>query len=176
MNRRTVIRNMVIVSAGTAFFPSCLNGDKKASIALKNYTITGSQEEMLADLTETIIPSGDGHGAKEEKSHLFVLMMLDDCSSKEEQRKFISGLKQFEEATKKRFGSSFIKCSKEQKVQLLKDIENKKEVSEETIAFYNSTKKLTLQSYLSSEHYLTKITGYNILPGHYKGCVSVNNA
>lgn len=166
----------MIVSAGTAFFPSCLKGDKKASIALKNYTITGNQEELLADLTETIIPSGDGHGAKEEKSHLFVLMMLDDCASKEEQGKFVNGLKQFEEATKKRFGNSFIKCSKEQKVQLLKDIENKKDMSEETIAFYNSTKKLTLQSYLSSEYYMTKITGYNILPGHYQGCVSVSKA
>jgi hypothetical protein len=51
MNRRTAIRNVVIISAGAGLLPSCMRDDK-SSVPLKNISVTGSQEKMLAELTE----------------------------------------------------------------------------------------------------------------------------
>ena len=176
MNRRSVIRNMAYISIGAIILPSCVQNQNRVSTALKNLKVTGDQEKMLADLTQTILPSANGHGAKELQSHLFALMMIDDCSSPEEQKKFLNGLKLFEEVTQKRFDTSFAKCSAEQKNQLLKDLEEKKNIPEETLAFYNTIKRFTVQSYTSSEDYMVNIARYKMIPGKYKGCVPVNQA
>ena len=75
MNRRTALRNVVIISAGASLLPSCLSKDK-VSIPLKNISLTGSQEKMLAELadSEGIIPPDfqpvgiDEQGRLDEKS------------------------------------------------------------------------------------------------------------
>src|ERR1044071_1554699 len=110
MNRRTAIRHAVLLAAGAALLPSCTNSDKAASIPLKNLSLTGAQEDMLAALSETIIPKTNNFiGASDLCSHEFVLTMVDDCSSPEEQQQFSRGLKQFEEACEKKWGQSFAK-------------------------------------------------------------------
>ena len=50
MKRRTAIRNVVIISAGASLLPSCMQ-ESSSSIPLKHISITGSQEQMLAQLT-----------------------------------------------------------------------------------------------------------------------------
>lgn len=178
MDRRSVIRNFAYISVGAIILPACVQNEKRTSTALKNIKISYDQEQMLADLAQTILPSagGTGAGAKELQSHLFALMMIDDCWSPDEQQKFMNGLKQFEDITQKRFNTSFARCSDEQKNQWLKDLEEKKNIPEDAQAFYASIKKLTVQSYTSSENYMVNIVKYNILPGKFKGCVPVNQA
>ena len=55
MKRRTAIRNLVIISAGAAFLPACNNYDV-AAITLKKISVSSKQQNMLAQLCETIIP------------------------------------------------------------------------------------------------------------------------
>ena len=107
MNRRTAIRNVVLVSAGTIFLPSCFQNDKP-SIPLKNISLTGSQQDMLARLTETIIPKTKNFiGASDIKAHEFLLTMVDDCSAPDEKKKFTDGLTQFDKFAKDKLGNSF---------------------------------------------------------------------
>ena len=42
--------------------------------------------------------------------------------------------------------------------------------------FYQSTKKLTIQAYTTCEYYMTKIRGYNIIPGKFQGCIPLKTA
>ena len=172
MNRRTAIRNVVIISAGAGLLPSCMSDDKSL-IALKNISVTGSQEKMLAQLTESIIPkTANFIGAKDLKAHEFVLTMVDDCTSPEDQQKFMEGLKQFEETCKKKYDGSFVKCSAGQRKELLQAIESKKDVPEEVLKFYGTVKRYTVQSFTSSKEYMTGIRKYNMIPGsNFKGCV-----
>ena len=100
INRRTAIRQLAIISAGAALLPSCLHPHAKPSVSLKNITLTGDQEKSLEELTATLIPTDTTPGARDVSAHLLVLRMVDDCSPKADQEKFIKGLVSFDEASR----------------------------------------------------------------------------
>jgi hypothetical protein len=175
MNRRTVIKNFLVFSAGAALIPSCMHEEGKSSILLKHIKVNGDLEKMLAELSETIIPKTNSPGAKDLSSHLFVLMMVDDCYTTNDQQKYIRGLGQFDAFAKKNYGDSFLECTPAQKKELLKKIENKNDVPEEIASFYAITKRLTIQSFTSSKYFLTNVQVYEMIPGRFHGCVPVKN-
>ena len=174
MNRRTAIRNVVIISAGAGLLPSCLSDDKCA-IPLKNISITGSQEKMLAELAESVIPkTANFIGAKDLKAHEFVLTMVDDCTGAEDQKQFTDGLKAFDKLSHDKFGQLFTSYTDEQKHSLLADIENKKDIPADVVKFYGTVKRYTVQSFTSSKEYMTDVRKYKMVPGpNFKGCVPV---
>jgi hypothetical protein len=177
MNRRTAIRNVVIISAGAVFLPSCMP-DEKGSIALKNISLTGQQEKMLAELSETILPKTKNFiGAKDLKAHEFVLTMVDDCASPDDQKVFTEGMKSFEDACKKKWNNQFIKCSPQQQHEWLRLMEKKEGVPQNTLKFYETVKRYTIQSFTSSKEYMLNIRKYKMVPGpDFKGCIPVTNA
>ncbi len=173
MDRRTAIKNVIILGAGASLLASCQDNP---SIILKNIPLTGSQEKLLAVITETIIPTTPEFiGAKELESHKFLLMMTDDCAAQEDQTKFMAGMLQFEEACKLKYNTRFTKCSPQQKEEFLLLIEAKSEVAEDIISFYQTVKRYTIQSFTTSEAYLTQVRKFSLIPGPYKGCVPVAN-
>lgn len=172
MKRRTAIQHIIVLGVGASMLASCQD---KPTAVLKNIPLTGSQEDLLAAITQTIIPSGDFVGAKELESHKFLLMMADDCASQDDQKKFMDGMKQFEEACKKKYSSGFVKCALEQKEEFLLAIESKTDFTEEVIGFYQAVKWSTIQSFTTSEEYLTKIKNFSLIPGPFKACVPVEN-
>jgi hypothetical protein len=177
MNRRTAIRKVAIISAGAALLPACHTADK-SSLSLQHLPLTGSQEKMLAALSDTIIPSTHTFiGAKELKSHEFVLTMMDDCASPDDQKKFTNGMIAFEEVCKSKWDRAFENCTSQQRNELVKDLEQKKNVPEPVAEFYNTVKSYTLQSFVSSKEFMTDIRKYKLVPGpNYKGCVPVSKA
>jgi Gluconate 2-dehydrogenase subunit 3 len=172
MNRRTAIRNAIIISAGAGLLPCCVSDDKSV-MALKNISITGAQEKMLAALTESILPKTKNFiGANDLKAHEFLLTMIDDCTSPEDQQKFMEGLKAFDKLSQDKFGQLFTSFTARQKRELLAGIESKKDIPEDALKFYGTVKRYTVQSFTSSKDYLTDIRKYKIVPGSdFKGCV-----
>lgn len=177
MNRRTAIRNVMLISAGAGLLPGCINNDKSA-IPLKNISVTGSQEQMLAELTEAIMPKTKNFiGAKDLRAHEFVLTMIDDCTSPEEQEKFTAGMRAFDKLSHDKFGQLFTSYTAKQRSSLLADIESKKDIPEDVLKFYGTVKRYTVQSFTSSKEYLTGIRKYKMVPGPgFKGCVPVTKA
>ncbi len=110
MNRRTTLKSLLAISAGAALLPSCLQEKDSSSIALKNIKISAADENVLAGLSNAIIPATDTPGAKEAGAHLFALMMIDDCYPKDDQDKFEKGFKEFIDLAKKQMGTSFLKA------------------------------------------------------------------
>lgn len=177
VTRRTVIRQFLYASAGIVLIPSCVQENKsKASVLLKNFSITGSQEAMLAELSETIIPKTSTPGAKDISAHLFLLKMMDDCRSKEDQEKFLSGLKAFEQASKEKSNKSFVESSPEQRAAFLTELAAVKDKDNAAAEFFSTVKRYTVQAYTSSEYFLTKVQAYELIPGRYHGCVPVKAA
>ncbi|HEY6503423.1 MAG TPA: gluconate 2-dehydrogenase subunit 3 family protein [Chitinophagaceae bacterium] len=174
MNRRNVIRNVIIISTGASLLPACTTTDE-STLTLKNIPLTGPQEKMLAELAETIIPKTPGvTGAKELKSHEFLLIMIDDCAVPEQQQLFTSGMKAFEDACRDKFNSPFVKCSAEQKNELLKEMETIKDKNNAAAGFYKTVKRYTIQSFTSSKPFLLDIKKWKMAPGNaFKGCVPV---
>ena len=173
MQRRTVFKQLVFAAGGVLMFPYCMQDKSKSSILLKKLVINGDQEKLMAELSNQIIPSTETPGAKDISAHLFVLMMMDDCYRNEEQQKFIKGLDAFETKSKKQFNHSFIDCMADEKTSLLTEIEQKKTGNPELEYFYSITKKHTIQAYTTSKYFLTKVQVYELVPGHFYGCVPV---
>jgi hypothetical protein len=174
MERRTAIKNLIIIAGGIAILPSCSPGKEKASIELSKLDISADQEALLAEITETILPKTKTPGAKELGLHLFVLKMVDDCHESEEQQKFITGLTEIDALSKKKSGESFLKASAEQRGQVLQQIESRSEVSDALITFYDITKNRTIQGYLNSRYVMTELIPYELVPSRYNGFFPVN--
>ncbi|HEY4285649.1 MAG TPA: gluconate 2-dehydrogenase subunit 3 family protein [Puia sp.] len=174
ISRRTAIRQLAILSAGAALLPSCLHPHAKPSVSLKNFAVTGDQEKLLEELTATLIPTDSTPGARDVSAHLFVLRMMDDCSPKADQEKFMKGLADFDEACQAASGKSFAEASPAQREALLSAIESKKQPGEDLNFFYSTAKRLTIQAYSSSQFFLTKVQVYELVPGRFHGCVPVN--
>jgi len=173
ISRRTAIRQLALLSASAALLPSCLSDHSKPDLVLKNFKVDGARQKTLEELTATLIPTTDTPGAKETASSLFILKMLDDCSSKPDQDKFFTGLQQLEEASQKTNGTSFVASTAPQREALLLAIGDKKIPGEELAFFYSTARKLTILSYSSSQYFLTKVQVYELVPGRWHGCIPV---
>ena len=171
-SRRTALKQMLFISAGAAFIPSCMQDKGKASVILKNISISSDQEIMLAEMAETIIPKTDTPGAKDISAHLFILKMVDDCYKKEDRDQFVKGLTAFEGFSKKTAGAHFNDAEPAKREAVLATLEDRKE-DDELSYFYSSVKRLTIRAYTTSQFYLTNINVYQLVPGKFKGCVPV---
>jgi len=174
MNRRTAIRNVMLVTAGAALLPSCFQNDPPL-FPLQHISLTRAQQDLLAALTAAIIPTTDNFpGAKELKAHEFVMTMVDDCCKPEDQQQFVKGIIAFEEACKKKWDISFVKCTPPQQIELLKQFEKKQAVAADALLFYGMVRKYTVQCFASSKEYMTDVQHYKMVPGsRFKGCVPV---
>ena len=173
MDRRSSIKTLLLLSAGSALLPSCLQEEKKASVALKNFKINGNDEEIISAVSDTIIPQGKTPGAKDVGAYQFALMMMDDCYSPEDQQQFLKGLKEFDAFSKKTINKSFAKAIPVEREKVLQNIEDKKEIPENVAFFYNNMKRLTIEGFTQSKYYLTQVHVYELVPGKFYGCVPV---
>jgi Gluconate 2-dehydrogenase subunit 3 len=145
----------------------------KASVLVKNFSISSDDELLLAELSETIIPKTSSPGAKDLSAHLFLLKMVDDCNSKEDQEKFTSGLRAFDKQFEKITGKQFLKASATERAEALTKLFAADSKTDETAAFLSTVKRYTIQAYTASEYFLTKVQPYELVPGRYSGCVPV---
>lgn len=165
---------MAFIAAGAAFLPACNNIDS-APVTLKNIAVSNQQQQMLAVLAQTILPATDDlPGAKELKSHEFLLLMIDDCSLPGDQLKFTNGIIAFDEFCHAQFGQLFTGFTRQQRASLLTGIELKKNVPATVLHFYTTVKRYTLQSFTSCRPYMLKVKNYKMIPGtDFMGCVNV---
>ncbi len=175
-NRRVAIQQLLMVWAGVALVPSCLQNEQKVSIPLKLIQILPEDENMLAELAETILPKTDTPGAKDLSAHLFALKMIDDCYSKINQEKYIEGMKAFESFVSKKTGTSFTSISPSERQSIVAELDKQKSSGEALSFFFQSTKRLTVEAYTTCEYYMTKIRGYKMIPGKFQGCIPLKTA
>lgn len=180
MNRRIAIKQAAFLGGAIAFFPSCSEQAKKASIALQKLKLNASDEALLLKVVEAILPATNGPGAARLNIHHFVLIMADDCLSPEEQQIFVNGLFNLDLFCKRNFGKRFAKSDKAGQAEMLANIHSNQELKEKAEGerqmmktFVGLCKRFTLQGFIGSEYYLTQIMPYELVPGRYHGCVPV---
>jgi hypothetical protein len=140
---------------------SCLN-DGGASIVLNKLKLSAEDEQFLADLVDVLIPKTDTPGGKDLNLHLFVIKMVDDCESPENQEKFVSG---------------FNKLRKQLNLANGKETENKlANLSDKTDekTFFEIFKSRAIQGYMNSEYVMKNKVIYKLIPGPYNGAVKIN--
>jgi hypothetical protein len=176
MDRRSALKYIGVASAVAFILPSCVSDPKKVSIALNNLKITGDEEELLAEFAGVLIPKTETPGAKEVGAHHFLLVMVDDCLSTEEQQKFLRGMRAFNEEVKKRTGGSIVKGTAAERAAALTKVHAERDsLTEDVKTFYQVSRNYIIQGYTSSQHFLTEIKPYKHVPGPlFRGCAPLS--
>lgn len=171
LKRREAIKQIFCITTAMALLPSCMNDRRKSTILLSKISISAAEEDMLAELCETILPKSSTPGAKDISSHLFVLKMVDDCRKKEDQIKFLTGMKAFQERCKSTAGTDFMGSTPDERKAVLASIIAEKDDESDLKYFFKTVKGLTIQSFTASEFFMTKVQVFELIPGRYHGCV-----
>lgn len=181
MDRRSALKNIAVLGGGVFLAPSCTFSPERVSIALNNLNITGRQEQLLAEITETFIPATDDiPGAIELNIHHFVLVMVDDCRSEKDQKIFIRGLNQMDPLAEHQHEGGFSECTPTQRKQLIAgtlegqpELKSLGAIYEDSRECLSITKQYTIQGFLNSEYVMTEELPYQLVPGHFDGCVEL---
>jgi hypothetical protein len=98
--------------------------------------------------------------------------MIDDCLSKVDQQKWLSGFTQFIEVIKK---NDFEDNEVPDQLKFLAELDESKDEGDINF-FFKTMKRFTIRGYTSSEYFMTTVQDYKMIPGKYKGCVPVVTA
>ncbi len=173
MDRRTAVKRITILLGGALSAPTLAGvmggcqapGPGDASVL---QSLTTGQDELLAVLTEHIIPETDTPGARAARVSEYIDAMLTDFYSDEERARFLAGLAKVEERTRNVYGNSFMEASADQQIALLTMLDeeafpdlaamsdqeraaHRQRRAEEGNAFFATVKELTVSGYYTSE-------------------------
>lgn len=186
MDRREALRRTALLMGGALSAPAImgvLNGcTAKPTIDWKPEFLSNDQGILISQIAEIIIPKTDTPGAKDVGVPAFIDSMLKDVYSKEEQQRYLDGLKSFDEQAKAQYGESFIELDEEDQDAFVRKVHNEAIEASRTIdpkpprPFILMTKELTMLGFFTSEAGATQVLQYLPVPGAYKGCVPLSEA
>src|ERR671921_186164 len=93
MKRRSLLKQLGIAAGGILTLPAWASGWSPESIGQIS-TLPVSDENLLAEIVETIIPETSTPGAKSLKVHQFALRMINDCYGEPALASLEQGLRQ----------------------------------------------------------------------------------
>lgn len=169
MQRRAALKTFALSIGSTLVLPSWASAWTKETLLSSDISLSASQEALLAEIVETIIPKTDTPGARELNVDKFVTLMVADCYDAKAQDTFAKGLVAVDEAAKKDYGKAFTEAAPAQRLAILNKMD--KSGSDTEKSFVRLVKNLTIQGYLNSEYVMTNLRVYEFIPGRYHGCV-----
>ncbi len=171
-SRRTALKQMALLFGLTLSTQSLdvLAATVKGTMPHTTKFLTPDQLQMTGLLADLIIPTTDTPGALAVNVHGFIDTYLAECVSKDDQKKFLSGLKKLNSIAEDKFNKPFLNCANKQHIQLLIAIEKSHlGFTLEDKDFFKYLKSLTLFGYYTSEVGATQELAYLPVPGGYKG-------
>lgn len=169
MQRRSVVKNIVLTIGSSIVLPTWANAWNKDSFQGIASKASIFQENMLAEIVETIIPKTGTPGAKELNLQQFIPKMVMDCYDKKAQEAYKKGFILVENNAKDVFAKSFIDCDAKQRMEILNKMLKSENVDDKN--FIQLVKGLTIQGYLNSEYVMTNLRVFEFAPAHFYGCV-----
>jgi uncharacterized protein (DUF2235 family) len=176
MNRRTLLKNLVIIAGGITLIPGCVGNESKSNqTGWKNFSLSTTDENDFAELMEALLPETETPGSKTLGVHLFVLKMVDDCHSIADHNRFVEGFKSIQQQAKSQFSQKIEQLTLADKQQLLKQAAQADKESD-MHRFYQIARHRAIQGYLNSKYVMDSITHYKLIPGKYDGFYPVEQA
>lgn len=179
MNRRKAIGSIFLLAGAGA---AAITGVKLRTLfRTPDLNKLQTHKNLITELAETIIPATDTPGAKAANVAPFIIGMIEDCTPKKEQNKFLNGLEDVEDYAYERYSRSFVNCSQKER-NVIVDYFERRDRSYKGIAgkvshkilgdpFFVILKKYTVMGYCNSMEGATKGMAYDFIPGRYEACV-----
>jgi hypothetical protein len=183
MDRREALKRTAWIMGGAVSAPAIMGILKgcaaKPTIDWKPVFFSSDQGVLVTQVAEIIIPKTDTPGAKDVGVPGFIDQIVSECFPKEDQDKFLNGLKAFDDEAKKEYGDPFINLDAEQQSAFVKKVHDAAVNTDENGAprpFILTLKELTMLGFFTSEPGATQVLQYSPVPGAYKGCIPVSEA
>lgn len=186
MNRRELLQRVALLMGGTLSAPAVLavlNGcSPKPSAGWQPLFLSQEEGAIVEDIAELIIP-----GARAVGVPAFIDVILKDAYPNEDQVRFVSGLKDFDEEVRDH-GKPFLERPQAQRLELLQQVHDlavaaeKKQADRDVPAgerkrpFVLMIKELTLLGFFTSQVGATQILQYDPVPGGFQACIPIAQA
>ena len=187
MNRRDALARVALIMGGTVigadyFLTACSSPAEKktaakaaASTPEAKSILDANQVSFLDEVGETILPTTQTPGAKAAHVGSFMAVMVRDCYTPADQKIFLGGLTQLDEACKKQQGKGFLACDPTQRTAFLTKLDAEQQAftanqrKDDPSHYFRMMKQLTLLGFFTSEVGATQALRYLPVPGHYDG-------
>lgn len=175
MERRELIKIIAVLTGGTVigadlFLSGCKSSDSKGETFLSEDDI-----HFIDEVAETIIPKTNTPGAKDAETGKFIALYVQDCYDEANKKIFKNGIVTLNEASNKKYGTTFLKIDDSKRKALLIDIDKEAKVHNESdkkeAHYFTLMKQLTLLGFFTSKPGATQVLRYNPVPGKYEGCI-----
>lgn len=186
MDRREAIKRTAWIMGGVVSAPAIMGILKGCKAEPKlDWTpqfFSKEQAPLISEVAEIIIPKTDTPGAKDVGVPGFIDIILKDVYSKEDQDRFMAGLKEFDDGAKAAYGDLFMDLEPDQQQEYVKKVHDEAIKVEQTTQpapkrpFILMTKELTMLGFFTSEPGATQVLQYDPVPGAYKGCIPLSEA
>lgn len=165
MNRREAIQRATLLLGGVMAAPLMAGAMGQVLNTGESLKVSTTQEALLADVADIIIPTTGTPGAKAAGVEKFIVRVMRDCYEKPEQEKFYAGLAKLDADSQAKFGKGFAALDLAQKNEMVKQstIDNK--------TFFLTMKGLTVTGYFTSEIGATQALEYLPIPGKFEACI-----
>ena len=181
-NRRTALKSMGLL-AGAAVSASCqraLESGADLSAPPMGGSLSAAQLDLIARLSELIIPETDTPGAIAAGVPAFIHQIVIDWYTPAEQQIFLDGLGEIEAIAMRHWSASFAELDTERQARALSEMEPPSESAGSSSAampagasgdlpFYLKLKELTVLGYYTSELAAKTELDYQPVPGGYDG-------
>ncbi len=183
LNRRELLRRAATVLGVSAISPgiasAVMAGAKAGALPQKARLLTAQQLDLLAVLTEMILPTTDTPGATAAGVHHFIDVMVSDYFAPAHRDHFLKGLANVNARAKARDFKSFLDADNETRHSIAVELDQAAygssrqypESADVLLPFFRELKELTLVGYYTSKVGATMELAYDPIPGNYDGCV-----
>jgi hypothetical protein len=169
LSRREAIKKVALLMGGALALPDILHAWENPDILNPNFRFTPAEEDLIAEIAETILPATDTPGAKGAGVPKFIKKVVADCYEPADRDAFYTALSKVDQLARDRYTRIFVQCTPAERVDLLKKIEADYYADKKAGAFWGQIKELTVTGYFTSEVGCTQALRYEPVPGRYDG-------
>jgi hypothetical protein len=177
LNRREAVWRIAVLMGGAMVASEVLLSGQAIPGKAPTAAFTDADRALLDEIGETIVPATDIPGAKAVHIGAFMTMMVTDCYNDRQHAAFAEGLGKINDASRARYGSSFMDSSPAQRTELANALDaeqrayNGKKASDAPAHYFRMMKELAVLGYFTSEIGCTQAVKYVEVPGAYHGDV-----
>ena len=172
MKRRDSLKVLLASGGALLSLPSWAQNWNISEISQPASVFSETHQQLLSAVADTIILAGNSIGALTVGVDKFLIKLFDDCYTPEVQENLKSILTKLDSTAQSRFAQSFTSCNQQQREELLLQLSTSDSELERDA--FKTFKSETIRGFSTSREVLTTYYKYKTVPGHYYGCVDVN--
>jgi Gluconate 2-dehydrogenase subunit 3 len=168
-SRREAIKKVALLVGGTVMLPDLLKAWGNLTIENTTLQLTAAEGELLAEISETIIPATNTPGAKAAGVPQFVEKLMADIWEPTDRKLIMDGIAAIDAYAKSSQGKGFVACNKEQRIAVLQHFEGMYHKDKNSFPAWMPMKRVITMGYFTSEIGATQTLRYEPVPGRYDG-------